>query len=131
MLTHSVWWLVVDALAVYRLTVLTVRDTITAPLRERLRGMGWTQGTPSGPTPFPPGFHRPSRPRIPTSRPSLLPLARPAVARWLFELVTCPWCVSIWWAAGVVLLTRFVPGVWQYAAMGLALSATAGFLAER
>jgi Protein of unknown function (DUF1360) len=31
--THSLWWLLVDALAVYRLTHLIVDDTITAPFR--------------------------------------------------------------------------------------------------
>lgn len=54
-------------------------------------------------------------------------IKRPTLA----EFITCPWCVSIWLAAGVVALTRLEPTVWQYAAMGLALSGVTGFLAER
>lgn len=42
MLTHSFWWLIVDALAVFRLTHLVVDDTITQPIRTRLlNGPAW------------------------------------------------------------------------------------------
>jgi Protein of unknown function (DUF1360) len=34
MLTHSLWWLVCDALAVYRLAQLVGSDTITQPIRD-------------------------------------------------------------------------------------------------
>jgi hypothetical protein len=87
----SWWFLVVDALATYRLAVLLVNDGITQPLRD------WV-------------------------------IARDRL--WLTELSTCIWCLSIWIGAGVVALTRFIPGAWQYAAMALALSGAAGFLAE-
>ena len=49
---------------------------------------------------------------------------------WAATLVTCSWCISVWVAAGVVVLTRLAPGVWQYPAFALALSAVAGFLQE-
>lgn len=103
-MTHSFWWLTCDALAVYRLAVLITKDSITAPLRDWLIAMPTTW-------------------RSPSERVS----PRPRLA----EFITCPWCVSIWIAAGVIALTRVVPGVWQYAAIALACSAVAGFLAER
>jgi hypothetical protein len=49
------------------------------------------------------------------------------VALWL----SCDWCVSVPIAAAVVVLTVYTPGIWQYAAFGLALSAVAGHLSER
>lgn len=106
-LTHSAWWLVCDAAAVYRLAVLLSKDKITDWLREGLRSSGWTSA----------GGERHG--------------TDARAARWLHELVICPWCVSIWLAGVVVVLTRFIPGAWQYVAMLLALSAAAGFLGER
>ena len=41
MLPHSFWWLTVNLLAVYRLTVLVGRDTITKRLRPE-RHLSWT-----------------------------------------------------------------------------------------
>lgn len=87
-MTHSFWWLTVDALAVYRLAQLVGKDTITQPIR----------GASSERTTL---------------------------------FLTCPWCVGIWLAIAVVVLTALVPGAWQYAALALALSGVTGFLAER
>lgn len=106
MLTHSWWFLLVDALAVYRLAILVAKDKITDRPRNILMNLGYSHAKP--------------RRGI-----------RGTTARWLFELVTCPWCVSLWFAAGAVALTRFYPDEWQYAAMWLALSGVTGFLAER
>jgi hypothetical protein len=39
--THEWWWLVVDALATYRLTILVTRDAITEPLRRGRRAIFW------------------------------------------------------------------------------------------
>jgi hypothetical protein len=102
--THSFWWLIVDALAVYRLAILITKDTITEPLRDRIIAMPKTWSSPAE--------------RI---------SPRPRLAAF----ITCPWCVSIWIAAAVVALTNFAPTPWQYAALGLALSGVTGFLAER
>jgi hypothetical protein len=102
---HSFWWLTVDALAVYRLVVLVVKDAITDPVRDWL-GKPWSRPG----QPFP---------------------AYSGGRWWTFKLVTCPWCVSVWLAAAVVFATRFMPGAWQYGAVLLALSGVAGFLAER
>ena len=106
-MTHSLWWLAVDALAVYRLATLSAKDKITEPAREWLRERAYTDA----------GNRRHG--------------AAAAIAWWLYELVICPWCIGLWLAAGVVALTRFDPHAWQYAAMALALSGVAGFLSER
>lgn len=87
-MTHSFWWLIVDALAVYRLAILITKDSITQPIRD-------------------------------------------AAGERMVLFLTCPWCVGIWIAGAIVVLTRFVPSAWQYAAFALALSGVTGFLAER
>jgi hypothetical protein len=43
--------------------------------------------------------------------------------------ITCPWCVSIWLAAGVVALIHFYPHWWFYAAAVFTFSEVAGLLA--
>jgi hypothetical protein len=101
--------LVVDALAVYRLTILVVQDSITAPVRAWLIGRERIQRVGNGPGE------------------GLAVAARPKLA----EFLGCPWCVSIWLGGLVVVLTAWIPAVWQYPGMGLAFSGVAGYLAER
>ena len=48
-----------------------------------------------------------------------------------FDFITCPWCTSIWIAAGVVALTVLVPQYWQYVAYLLTCSAVAAAVSER
>lgn len=47
------------------------------------------------------------------------------------KLVTCPWCLSVWVAVGVVAARRLAPRVWHPAAVALAASAFTGLVAER
>lgn len=83
--------LLLDALAVYRLTRLVTEDHLPfGPLRDRLE----------------------------RERPNGL----------LTELVSCPWCVSIYSGALVLGLHALLPGVWPYAAAVLAFSAATGLL---
>lgn len=82
--------LLVDTLAVARLTRLVTRDRIT----RRPRNWVWE--------------HAPE------------PIA---------ALVDCPWCVSIWAAAGVVAARRFAPRAWSPVAAALAMSEVAGIVA--
>ncbi len=106
-MTHSFWFLSCDAMATYRLAILASKDKITEPARERLRTRAYTpQANPRDG-------------------------GRAAASRWTFELVSCPWCIGVWIAAGVVALTALAPDIWQYLALWLALSGAAGFLAER
>jgi hypothetical protein len=87
--THSFWWLVVDALTVARLARLVTADAILDRPRERVKRLGTKAA--------------------------------------LF--ITCPWCTSVWLAGGVVVATRFVPGIWAFPAALLAFSEVAGLLA--
>lgn len=99
--------LVLYALAVYRLTRLVVSDLITEPLRHRLSISA-----------YPPGadVDHPRRP----------------VWGWVVDLVGCPWCVSVWiaagWAGFACLLPRPVSALLAFV---LAASAVAGLLSSR
>jgi Protein of unknown function (DUF1360) len=46
------------------------------------------------------------------------------------ELLTCPWCASMWIAAAVVLARHRCPRSWPWIARALAGSAVAGHLAQ-
>lgn len=81
--------LLVDFLAVYRLTRLLQLDDILEAPRDELRRA----------------------------------LRRHAK---LLELTTCPWCLSVWIAFGVVVLRRVRPRFWDPIATALAASAVAG-----
>ena len=45
--------------------------------------------------------------------------------RWFGTWLSCAWCVSVWVAAGVVMLRQWWDW-WQYPALVAALSAAAG-----
>lgn len=99
--------LVLYALAVYRLTRLVVADTITAPIRDRLMASAYPRGA---------DVHHPPR----------------RVWGWVVELVGCPWCVSVWLAAGWAGLAYLLPvRVSALLAFVLAASAVAGLLSSR
>ncbi len=47
------------------------------------------------------------------------------------ELLTCPWCLSVWIAAAVVLARHRWPRAWPWIARALGGSAVAGHLAAQ
>lgn len=102
-MSHSLWWLAVNALAVYRLSILVSKDKITKPLRRRVRYRGYEEK-------FNGTFERGLDGR------------RARAWRSINELVICPWCLSVWFGGGAVALSATVPSVWQYPALALALS---------
>jgi hypothetical protein len=104
--THSILLLIIDALAVFRLTHLVTEDTILEPVRELLRGVSYENGRDEG------GF----REKV---------AKRPSLAIW----VTCPWCVSPWCATVVVAAQSIFPHIWFYPACVLAFSAVTGLIA--
>lgn len=106
-MTHSPVLLILDALAVFRLTRLLTEDTITAALRERVVG---------------------SRPAVERSLSGhrIMIAARPRLA----VFITCPWCTSPWLAVLVIACQALAPAVWIYPACVLAFSAVAGLLSE-
>jgi len=106
--THSPTLLILDALAVFRLTRLVVLDAIADPIRRRLLGS------------------RPGTTRT-LSGERVLVVARPRLA----EFLACPWCVSIWAAVAIVALQAFAATACVYVTAVLAFSAVAGLLADR
>lgn len=93
--------LVIDALAVHRLTRMVIEDRV----------------------PF--GWIRSSIVRRAYARQGNNLSAQPYVA----ELLSCPWCVSIWVAFGVAVARRGAPRVWRPLAQVLAASSVTGLLA--
>jgi hypothetical protein len=47
------------------------------------------------------------------------------------ELAVCPWCLSVWLAAGVVAARTIAPRTWTPVARVLAYSAVTGWLSSR
>lgn len=92
--------LVIDALATFRLTRLIIEDTITAPLREKVKYQAMRE------------------------------VDTPGMAAKIETLLSCPWCVGFWVACGVVTARTVAPRLWDPAARVLALSAATGIIAE-
>lgn len=76
---------VVLGFAAFRATRLLTRDTITGVFRDRLFHFAWDV---EHPTPDP------------TSR-KALPTARAAWRTYLYEGLTCPWCLGVWVSGAV------------------------------
>lgn len=102
--------LVVDALAVARLTRLVTTDRITRPWRAR------AVAAAMAPAPLPDGWHDLGPDTI-TDDPDAPPLA---------YLLSCDWCSSTWIAALVLLARAVAPGVWDPIARILAASQVTG-----
>jgi hypothetical protein len=100
---HSPLAVVLDMLAVWRLTRLVIRDA------------------------FPP-VRRPVDAIVRRADHRALERGRPE--SFLGTLLTCPWCVSIYVGAVVVTLRCAFPVAWPYVAFVLAASGVAGVLAE-
>jgi hypothetical protein len=112
--------LLVDALAVHRLTRLVTEDVITRPLRARIIRWAYDRR--------PYGIlvsevdrshaYWDARPRGDDEAPKLA------------ALLTCPWCVSVYVAAGALAVRQLAPGLWRAASYGLALSSSAALIAN-
>jgi len=96
---------VIDALAIYRLTRLVTRDTITEGLRETIEKEIQTMVS-SG-------------------------LTTQKNADKIVYLMGCDWCMSIWVAAFAYTLRKYVPAVWDTLKYVLAASAVTGALASQ
>lgn len=97
-------WFAILSLAVYRVTRLWLHDTITEPLRSRIIGsepesdgsqerVGWLIEHPNGFT------------------------------LWLYDLLTCQWCLGVWvsfGAVGVLALAGMQP--YDASPLGVALA---------
>lgn len=139
--------LIVDALAVYRLTHLVTEDTFppVRAVRERIwrqypqvgahvssangwmikdtKAVRWTSAL---------GWSIRSEVEVtpPTSATIAQDDAVVVAAHPVGELIGCPWCASPWIAIGVLAARRFVPSMWSPLAKVLAASAVAGIAAS-
>lgn len=74
--------LVISALAAYRATRIFTRDSITDPWRDRLFEWAWDDSS---------GQTQP----------------RNALRTYVYELLTCPMCLGVWFAAGAYVTYRY------------------------
>jgi hypothetical protein len=109
--------LVVDGLAVARLTRLVVLDTITDPIRDRIIEAAYRRRDG--------GFEPLDALETWTER-AVDDNDPPKLA----TLVTCTWCTGVWVAAGAVVASRVAPRAWRTVATTAALAWCGGRLAE-
>jgi hypothetical protein len=107
---------VLNGLAVHRLTRLITHDKITESARERALQIIYriSGRTLASPTP---------NVRSKGSPPKSDPLT-------LATLLTCPWCMSIWVLGAVVVLERAAPETWGKIRDAAAAASIAGVVAE-
>lgn len=113
--------LLLDVLAVHRLTRLITADRITRHLRATLIAMSygdWTGAPYRSPQYSPPlDIEWEHRVELDDDAPLLA------------ALISCRWCVSMWVGLAVVLVLRHVPG-WKPIRNALALSSAGTLLAD-
>lgn len=114
--------LLVDALAGYRLTRLITADVITEPLRGAVIRAAYVRQ--DGPN-LAADLEDSTPGDTWTQRANDDPYA-PTLARF----ITCPWCVGVWVAAGVVTARRVAPGPWAPVAEAATVAAAAGLIAS-
>lgn len=100
-----------DAVAVARLTRLLVEDVILDPIRDPIKAWASKRKPPLLGT----------ADVVDTLR---RPVAHPKIAYFL----TCPWCVSVYVAAGAVVARRYAPRAWETVARASTFSFAAGWL---
>lgn len=115
------WYaLVLNLLAVHRLTRLATKDTVTQPVRERMiRRAYWGRD----------GNRMPTVNDWPTAWQDQAEDDGPAAPK-MAVLLICRWCSSWYIGVTVAVLTWAVWDVWQWPALALALS-TGGTLLAR
>jgi len=128
--------LAVDALATARITRLVTQDTITEPLRKRAVGFILDRSSPGWHPTWTQLLHGlPARGGAPSQRPmdvdNVLDEFEELVGRdspKLATLLSCPWCVGVYVAFGVLAARRVAPRAWHQLAQGLALAQLAGVI---
>jgi len=96
--------LLLDLLAVHRLTRLITRDEITNPLRETTEKEIGTAVTAK--------------------------IISQSTADKLIYLMGCDWCASIWAASFALAMRRYMPDFWNNLKYVLAASTVTGFIAS-
>lgn len=94
--------LIVDALAVHRLTRMAIEDRVPfGAVRSAVVRRAYERQSNDGSSEQP----------------------------YVVELLSCPWCMSIWVAGGVMVARRLSPRAWRPLALILAASSITGLLA--
>ena len=117
-MTHAWILFVAYALATYRATRLIVEDTITSWMRDLFRRRGYKTLVKTD---------------YMGSVVESSVVTRPGVGRlfaWLFQLVSCHWCASLWTGAVVALLAHFEGSWFQFVAFAASFSSVSGFLSS-
>lgn len=110
--------LLIEALAVHRLTRLVTADTITEPVRARIIEAAYASQ----------GRAEQQRDQAAAYGWDQVAHQDPDVPK-LAEFITCRWCAGMWVALGVVFIARRHPR-WPPLANALALSSAAALLAH-
>lgn len=113
--------LVVDALAVYRLTRLVTADTLTQTGRDWIIRWSYNRWRPSVPT---------HEDELGSGTLQSMAQSDEWLAPSLAKLITCRWCAGVWVAAGVTAARWCAPVLWGPPAWGLAVSCAAPLLAR-
>lgn len=135
--------LLVDCLAVARLTRLVTTDELTRPARERLLARyptagnivrdgvdGWLVYDTAPPYAERDGRRYDGQLLPPPRPPNPYALVLSTSSR-VGYLLTCDWCSSIYVGLAAVVARRYAPRLWGPVARALAASEVAGLLAER
>lgn len=111
--------LMVDVMAVHRLTRLVTADTITRPLRVRI--IRWAYRKPrSTEVSQPVRWSEATWDQMPHDDDDAPKLA---------AFIVCPWCVGLWISGFVVVARRYAGVLWRPLARALALSTGAALIA--
>lgn len=100
------WVVVVLALASFRATRLVTKDSITLPFRERLYRFAWQDQ---------PGRQEPE--------------ARAAWRTYVYEGLTCPWCLGVWVSTAGYCAWRWGSGIGRGVVVVLAIAGGQALLA--
>lgn len=103
MILPSIGWIIVLALAAYRTVRIICCDSLSAPLRSRFYDFVWVDlHDPEYPTRF--ALAKVKNPALVPDRP--LP-RRGGMWTWLYELLTCPHCLGVWFAVAAYCTWRW------------------------
>lgn len=115
--------LVVDLVAVYRITRLVTADTLTQPWRDRIIRWAYLRWSKMV------GPDEVAEDVMGSGTMQAMAEADEHEAPWLARLIICRWCSSMHIAAGAVAAEWAVPAAWHPLAWGLTLASGAALLA--